>query len=270
MYLMKLITFTLLSLFIGMTPTAFASDLNEDDQMHFDLGGAVLIGPAYVGSDQTDTLVIPYLGFENVFGIDFFGLEARKDLVDIGTGTGPGKWSLQAGPRLGFDFGRESADSPNLDGLDDIGVSALVGGYFRTTLSIIGLDLSVGQDVIGGHKGLVADASIGTRYPGDGWYISPIVTLSWADQNYTQAIYGITSKEAEISVLDKFEASGGFHQVSATLLGGVDLDEDWSLTAVISYNEAIGDYKDSPIIKADDGSASGLFTTLAISRRFSF
>ncbi len=253
---------------IGLVPAQAQAEDEKDSSV--DVGGAVLIRPAYVGSDQTRTNLLPYLGFENIYGIDMFGLALSAEVIDIGTGMGPGKWSLRAGPRLGFDFGRDSDDSPTLAGLDDIGVSAIVGGYVRSTVSILGFDISGGQDVIGGHEGFVADFSVGTRYPGDGWYIQPIVTLSWADATYTQAIYGVGADAAMRSILPEFNTNNGFHQASATLLGGVELDEDWSLTALVSYREALGDFKDSPIIQAEDGSASGVFATLGISRRFSF
>ncbi len=242
----------------------------EKKDSHIDVGGALLVRPAYVGSDQTQTNLLPYLGFENIYGVDMFGLALSADIFDIGTGQGPGKWSLRAGPRVSFDFGRDSNDSPTLEGLEDIGASALVGGYARSTISIIGVDVSAGQDVIGGHDGFVADLSVGTRYPGDGWYVQPILTLSWGDQNYTQAVYGIGADAATRSILSEFNTESGFHQASATLLSGITLDENWSLTAVMSYREALGDYRESPIIQAEDGSASGVFATLGISRRFSF
>lgn len=255
---------------IGLAPAAFCQDDTENDMTHIDVGGTVLIRPAYVGSDKTLTNILPYIGVENFYGIDVLGLAASADIIDIGTGQGPGKWSLRAGPRVAFDFGRDSSDSSTLEGLEDIGASAVVGGFARSTFGILGFDLSAGQDVIGGHEGFVADASIGTRYPGDGWYVQPIVTLSWADQNYTQTIYGITADQAQSSALGVFETSSGFHQVSATLLGGFEVDENWNFTALVSYREALGDFKDSPIIQAEDGSASGVFTLFSLSRRFSF
>lgn len=258
----------LLAATMGLAPIPAHADDEKDSSI--DVGGALLMRPAYVGSDQTKTNLLPYIGFENIYGIDMFGLALSAEVIELGTGMGPGKWSLRAGPRVGFDFGRDSDDSPTLEGLDDVGISVLAGGYVRSTVSIIGFDISAGQDIIDGHDGFVADFSVGTRYPGDGWYISPIVTLGWADANYTQSIYGIGTDEAARSILQEFNTDSGFHQASATLLGGVDLDENWSLTAVVSYREALGDFKDSPIIQAEDGSASGVFATLGISRRFSF
>ncbi|WP_427454783.1 MipA/OmpV family protein [Litorimonas sp. WD9-15] len=78
----------------------------------------------------------------------------------------------------------------------------------------------------------------------------------------------MTSDQAAASNLSAFDVKSGFHQASVTVLGGVDIDVNWSLTGVISYREALGDYRDSPIMTAPDGSASGLFATLGITRRY--
>ncbi|GGX60061.1 hypothetical protein GCM10011309_07350 [Litorimonas cladophorae] len=267
---MKHLTHALLSaLVISFAPIS-ADAQTGGDETTVDLGGAVLTRPAYVGSDQYQTNLLPYIGFENLYGFDMRGLAISSDVIEMGTGKGPGKWSLEAGPRVSFDFGRDSSDSPTLAGLDDIDSSLLLGGFTRATYGIIGFDLAVGQDVIGGHDGFVADASVGTRYPGQGWFVAPIVTLSWANQNFTQDIYGISQAQTATSALDQFNTKSGFHQVSATLLGGIDLDEDWSLTGLISYREALGDYRDSPIIQAEDGTAAGVFATVGIARRFNF
>ena len=250
-------------------PPVFAQDAETDDPSYIDVGATVLHRPSYVGSDRTETNIFPYIGLDNVFGIDLLGPTLKADVIDIGTGRGFGKWSLRAGPRVGFDFGRDSDDSPTLEGLDDIDASAVVGGFMRSTISIIGFDVSAGHDVIGGHDGFVADASIGTRYPGNGWYIQPIATLSWADEAYTQTVYGITPEQAQTSSLAAFDTSSGFHQASVSLIGGYEVSKNWNVTALFSYREALGDYRDSPIIQAEDGSASGIFTTLSLSRRFS-
>jgi len=263
MYCVTYRFFALLVLILGIHSPTFA----EDDPTTISLGGAVLTRPAYVGSDKYQTNILPYLGFENLYGFDLRGLSLTNTIIELGTGKGPRKWSFEAGPRVSFDFGRNSTDSPTLDGLEDIDPSLLVGGFARTSIGVIGFDISAGQDVIDGHGGFLADFSVGTYYPGDGWYIQPIATLSWSDRDYTQSIYGITAKQSEQSTINAFNVNSGFHQASATLLGGFDLDENWSVNGVISYREALGDYQNSPIITAEDGSPWGIFATIGISRK---
>ncbi len=252
---------------LSLPVQAIAQD-SDEELSAIDVGGTILLRSSYVGSDQTEISVLPYLGIDNVYGFDLLGPALRYEVLDIGTGSGFGKWSVSAGPQASFDFGRDSDDSPTLTGLEDIDSSLLLGGYARTTLGPVGFDVTAGQDVIGGHDGFLADFSIGTRYPGKGWYLQPALTLSWADENYTQETYGITALQAQTSALGVFETSSGFHQASANILGGFAINKNWNFTALFSYRETLGNFKDSPIITADDGSSSGIFTSVSISRRF--
>jgi len=257
----------LTSFAIALPTVAFAQTAEEDISA-IDVGGTVLLRQSYVGSDQTEINLLPYLGLDNVYGFDLLGPALRYKLIDIGTGRGIGKWSIRAGPQAAFDFGRDSDDSPTLTGLEDIDSSLLVGGFTRMSFGAVGFDVTAGQDIIGGHDGFAADFSLGTRYPGNGWYIQPALTLSWADENYTQTTYGITADQALSSSLGAFDTSSGFHQASANILGGFAINKDWNFTALFSYRETLGDFRDSPIITAEDGSTSGIFTSLSISRRF--
>jgi len=248
---------------------AFAQDSGEDLSA-VDIGGTVLLRQSYIGSDQTEINVLPYLGLDSVYGFDLLGNVLKYELFDIGTGRGIGKWSLRAGPRAALDFGRDSEDSPTLDGLDDIDPSLLAGGFLRASFGPVGLDISAGQDVIGGHGGFLTDFTIGTRYSAEKWYVQPALTITWADENFTQETYGITAEQALLSTagLSEFNISSGFHQVSGTLLGGYALNENWNVTALISYRESLGEFRDSPIITAEDGATGGIFTSLSLSRRF--
>ena len=264
----------LVPLILSLPSLAHAQDLDKDKSENeisaIDVGATVLYRQSYIGSDETEVNVLPYLGLDNVYGFDLLGNVLKYELFDIGTGRGLGKWSLRAGPRAAIGFSRDSDDSPTLEGLDDIDTSLLAGGFLRATIGPVGLDISAGQDVLGGHGGFVTDFTIGTRYPGNGWYLQPAVSVTWADENFTQEVYGITPEQALASVagLAEFDTSSGFHQVSGTLLGGFELTDKWNVTGLVSYSESLGDFRDSPIITAEDGATGGFFASLSLSRRF--
>lgn len=267
---MRLITaLTFLAL---ITPSfAFANDTNDD--VTFRAGGALLYSPKYTGSADYQLRALPLISFDDIAGFELSGLTLVYPLIDIGTGQGPGTWSLKAGPRVAFDFGRDSSDSPTLTGFEDIGASLLAGGFLRANYGPIGLRLDAGQDVINGHDGFNADFSIGTYLPQglliEKLAIQPAITLSWADENYTQSIYGISAQQAAASGLPQYSLEGGFHRASASLLSWYDLDDLWQLNGIVSYREYIGDFRDSPILQAADGTTSDVFMLFGISRKFS-
>lgn len=266
---LKLIT--VLTASFAICSGAIAQGTQSED-MSLRVGGALLYSPEYVGSADYDLRLLPLISFDDIAGFELSGLSLAYPLIDIGTGQGPGNWSLKAGPRAAFDFGRDSEDSLTLTGLEDIGASLLAGGFLRATYGVLGLRIDAGQDVISGHDGFNADISLGTYIPEglliDKLAIQPALTLSWADENYTQSIYGVTAQQAAASVLPQYDLGEGFHRASASLLGWYEIDERWQLNGIVSYREYIGDYRDSPILQAPDGTTSDIFMLLGISRKF--
>ncbi|MEM7728278.1 MAG: MipA/OmpV family protein [Pseudomonadota bacterium] len=262
----------LAAILAGWSGPALAQNPPVAGEDTIQLGGALAYIPQYAGSEDYDLRVLPYIGFDDLAGFELNGLALSYPLLDVGTGQGPGRWSVKAGPRLGFDFGRDSEDSPTLTGFEDIGASLMAGGYLRASFGIFGMRVDAGQDVAGGHDGFNADLSLGTFIPpgiiAERFSVAPSVTLSWADETHNQAIYGVTPLQAAASGLTRYDLSGGFHRASANLVGTYRLDEKWRLNAILSYREYLGDYRDSPILRAPDGSTSNLFTLVAISRSF--
>ena len=62
----------------------------------------------------------------------------------------------------------------------------------------------------------------------------------------------------------------GFHRASASLLGWYDLNERWQVSGIVSYREYLGEFRDSPILQAPDGTTSDVFLLVGLSRAFSF
>ena len=250
---------------------ALAQDAPVDSRS-IRLGGALAFLPEYAGSADTDIRILPLISFQDIEGFDFNGLSLSYPVIDTGTGRGPGLWSFKAGPRAGFEFGRDSDDSPALTGFEDIDPSLLLGGFLRATYGPIGVGVDAGQDVLGGHDGFNADLSLGTYIPpgllAEKVSLQPALTLSCADGNYTQTIYGVTPQQAAASGLAEADLGSGFHRASATLLGWYDLTRDWQLSGIVSYREYLGDYRDSPILRAPDGATNDIFATLGVTYRF--
>jgi outer membrane protein len=252
---------------------AQSSDGRDRDPIDIRLGAALATMPEYSGSADQMVRVLPLVSFDNIAGFEFSGLALTYPLIDIGPGQGPDGWSVKAGPRAGFDFGRDSSDSPTLTGFEDIDASVLLGGYVRATYGVLGVRVDAGQDVIGGHDGFIADISVGTYIPpgliAENLALQPALTLSWANANHNQTVYGVTPTQAAASGLAVDDIDAGFHRASANLLGWYDLDERWQVFSILSYREYLGEVRDSPILRAPDGATSDVFGMLGLSYKFS-
>lgn len=245
---------------------------NDGNGPSIRLGAAAALTPEYAGSADYDVRVLPLISFDDIAGFELSGLSLAYPLIDIGTGQGPGLWGLKAGPRVAFDFGRDSEDSPTLTGFEDIGASLLAGGFVRANYGVLGVRIDAGKDIIDGHDGFAADVSLGTFVPEglivDGLSLQPALTISWTDGTYNQTVYGVTAAQSAASGLPQYDLDSGFHRASASLLGWYDFDERWQLNAIVSYRVYLGDYRDSPILQAPDGATSDVFALIGFSRKF--
>ena len=269
-HLKKLTALSILALSVSVPSTVYAQNVDNtstaSDDAYF--GAAVLTTPEYLGSDDNETLVIPYLEISDFKGFDFFGTSLSYRLLEAGTGQGIGYWSLRVGPSISYQRGRDSDDSPTLAGLEDVDASLPIGGYIRSTLGPVGFRIDAGQDVIGGHDGFTVDTSVGSAYTTDKFGIQPSATLSWGDSNYNESFFGITQEQSNASSLAAFDIGSGFNSYSFNVIAWYQIHKDYQIGAFASYKEFFDDAEDSPILQAEDGSTNGLFAGVSLTRRF--
>lgn len=268
---MKKISLVLL-LTLGLTAKAFgqsgevSNESAESDVAYIGALGASL--PEYLGSADEELRVFPYLSVQDYKGLDLFGTSLSYRAIETGTGQGLGKWSLRAGPNLTYQSGRDSDDSPTLSGLEDIDASVLLGGYLRGTFGPVGIRLDAGQDIIGGHDGVAANASVGTFLPLGKLKIQPSATLSWGSANHNQSFFGITQTQSNASGLAVNDVDSGVFGYSVNLVSWYDVSDDWVVTLIGTHRWFTGDADDSPILLAEDGADTGLFVAFGVARKF--
>ena len=84
------------------------------------IGGGAAIAPEYLGTDDLELKPLPLL--DTTY--------AGKLFVSTQQGVGYNLWrtrTVRAGPRLTFDFGRDSGDHANLTGLPDVDFGTEIG-----------------------------------------------------------------------------------------------------------------------------------------------
>jgi outer membrane scaffolding protein for murein synthesis (MipA/OmpV family) len=136
------------------------------------------------------------------------------------------------------------------------------------TIGPVGLRLDVGQDVIDGHDGLTANASIGTLLPLGKLNIQPAATISWGSSNYNQSFFGVTQEQATLSGLDVNEVDSGLNAYSISAVSWFELNDKYVITLIGSHSWYTGEANDSPILQASDGSDTGFLVSLGFARKF--
>ncbi|WP_371397901.1 MipA/OmpV family protein [Fretibacter rubidus] len=232
------------------------------------IGATALLSSDYLGAANETVTALPYLSFENIKGFDLFGTALSYRAIEAGTGEGFGKWSLRAGPTVSYQRGRDSSDSVNLIGFDDVDASILAGGYIRTTIGPVGLRLDAAQDFAGGHDGLTVDASIGTFYRVGNFAIQPSATVSWGSGAHNDSFFSVTNAQAASSGLTTYDAGAGIYGYSLGIVSWVEIKDQYAISLIGSYRWFTDEAEDSPILNASDGSKNGLFAGLSVSRKF--
>jgi len=266
---MKKLPYFILPLFLATTAHGQTSDTpRESTDGTGYIGASILLNSEYLGSADEKIRALPYLSFDNVKGFTLFGSTLRYRALDIGTGQGLGKWSLRAGPAISYQGGRDSDESVNLNGFEDVGDSVPLGGYIRSTIGPVGLGVNVGKDIIGGHDGVTADASIGTFIPLGNFAVQPSANIHWADNKHNDSFFSVTADQAATSGLAAYDAGSGIYGYSAGIVSWVTIEDKYAVSLIANYRWLTGDAADSPILNASDGSKNGIFATIGVSRKF--
>jgi len=223
------------------------------------VGAAVLVGRQYQGSDESRVRVLPNIEYQWSNGF-FAGV---LNGVGYNASTRP---DLAYGVRVTADFGRKENRSDALRGLGDIDPRPEVGAFLNySPAPSIMLSSSLRYGSGNDRKGLIVDL-------GAGWSTSLSPSLrfgtslatSWANSDYTQEYFGISSTQASRSGYAQFAPGGGFRdlRLGASLI--YSITPEWSLVGSVTYSELLGDAKRSPIVRQKGGASA----VIAVAYRF--
>ena len=246
---------------------------SKSDDWTFTLGAGVAYSSDYEGSNDYDIKPLPLVEV------------SWRDVVKIGSLSGPPSVSFKflevQGPKpkdrlkftasFGYLGGRDQDDNDALLGLGDIDGGATAKLAVDYQAQDFGMALSIGHDLASDREGTTLNSSV--RYGFDLGSARTRLTLgassTWADGNYMENIFGITSTQAGRSNLGYrvYEAEAGIKDVGASLSLRHFLTRNVGITTRLGYTQLLGDAADSPIVsgQGDAGQFSGLF---AISYRW--
>ena len=223
---------------------------NDDGDWSGILGVGAGIGPAYSGSSKSKTDPAAYVDIV---------WRNRVFLSNGGLGVyfvNNADW--QAGVGVGYSPGRKESDSPReLRGLGDQDDAANVQGF--VTRRTLGIDLGVSATYTDGDfGGTQSTLSAAKSFDlSDRVMLIASVAATYADDDWMNAQYGVTRRQANRSGLRAFSAKSGFESAEFSLIGVYSLSEHWFAGAEVSTTALLGDAADSPITRKDTQS-SGL------------
>ncbi|QAR32645.1 MipA/OmpV family protein [Geovibrio thiophilus] len=226
----------------------------EEKDWNYSVGGGVMYGAAYEGSDKYVVKAVPDVSVEYKEGVFFAGIMGGIGGYPVLTED------YKLGAAVGFDFGRsEDDDKGNLRGMGDIDMSAtlsLMGEYSFGPLQVSGKATKGTEDY-----GTTATVELGTMFPiGDKLMIMASVGSTWADNDHMESYFGVSQKQAARSTYSRYDAEAGLKSVGFALGAFYNITESWDVKLMINGDQFLGDAADSPLTK-DDFNPSVFFTT---------
>lgn len=224
----------------AVNPSRFGRFKDRLSKWNVVVGGGGMYAPKFEGSDEFE--VQPFPMFSATFG-ERVTVDPRGISVNIYNYQ-----SFSFSAKVGYDLGRQEDDSDHLRGLGDIDAGAVVGGKLAYELGPVELYTSFDR-TIGGSDGLVGAVGANVSHQYNQFLFSAGASATWADANYMESYFGVTSAQSARSGLATHDAGAGFKRVdfeaSATYLA----TENWLVRGQVGIGYLVGDAADSPIVQ---------------------
>lgn len=206
------------------------------------LGVATSVAPRYEGDNDYKVRVMPKfaLRYKNLVALNNTRLRVFVIHND----------KFVTGFQGRYRFGRDEDSSPDLLGLGNVGDSVELGGFaeWRPGWAVVGGE--IGQDVAGGHHGMIAAVYAGSALPlGGGWSLEGGAQATWASGNYMQRNFGVDAAQSLASGLPEFNAGSGLKDIAGRVGVRFDKWKHWTFTSYVAYSRLMSDASDSPLVR---------------------
>ena len=223
-----------------------------------------------------------YEGSEDYEPVPLWNLTAR-DLYD------PNTYVQVVGPKLNsnfladenfrlglsgqYVFERDDVDNDRVDDLKDtddgVLLGALIGYDFKLDGGrVLGIEFDPRWDIQDDIGGLFTlRLKYAAPFGGGAWMFRGGVESTYASEDYMEEYFGINSRDASRSGLDRFDADDGIKDFGLNVALTYRFTDNWSTTGSASYKRLLSDAEDSPVTD-DEGSANQFFAGLLINYSF--
>jgi outer membrane scaffolding protein for murein synthesis (MipA/OmpV family) len=212
----------------------------EPDRIRVMLGPQAY--PAYPGSD--DLRIGALVGVDRARGDEPFAFEAADDSFGFKLVRSDG---FSVGPVINWQWSRTAEDVGAE--LPKVGFSLEAGGFAQYELGDrfrLRAELRKG---LSGHEGLIGTAGADAIFrDGDRRLFAVGPRVTWSDDSYNNAYFGVTPDAAVTSGLPAYDAGSGIQAVGANATFLTQLSPDWGIYAYAKYDRLVGDAADSPIV----------------------
>lgn len=230
-------------------------------------GLGVIANPRFVGSDEYNTRLIPYVDLR------YFDNKGTRVFINVPQGLGgyvyrsrdmaTGRF-LNVGAAIAPGF---NVRDDSIEGLDEIGLSTEARLYVEAGGRSWTATATLAQDVGSGHEGAYLDLGVARRGrlgKSSGFYaFGPVLRVG--DTTYKDAFFGVTEEDSIETGLPPYSADGNIERVGLQGLVSLPVGQSkWRFTTLFRASRLLNDAADSPIVVDE----TQLFFLAAVTRSF--
>lgn len=239
------------------SPQAQAQDAGEGG-WRFTVGGGAFVVPDYPGSNDYEVRPVPVLRVQK----DNLYVETRNSGIRANV-LPHGRFEL--GPVLRYGGGRDNVEDSAVDRLPDVDDEVWIGVFASVTFpgliddrDSLGLEVEAAEAVSGDNGatlklGVDYDRKVAKRLS-----LGAGLATTYGDDDYAQTYFSISDAGAAASGLSRYDAGGGFRDVTLSLTGRFAVTESIGIGAVAGISKLLGDAADSPVVD-DRGTDTPVF-----------
>lgn len=241
----------------------------ENTPLRTSMGLGLISAPSYLGSENNLLSVFPNISvkYGHRFTASLRGIEYTLLTTE----------SLQAGPTLAYDFGREERSdegpfvisgksSSELVGLGDVEGTIKLGFFLEYSVGSFVAKFQLHQGIDGGYEGLAGEASTNYRTPVQRFnrplFLSVGPAVTFGGKEYNSAFFDVSETQSAASGIDEFDADGGVNSVGVHISAVMPLSKKKSLVGLLNYDQLTGDVERSTIVSqrgSKNQTTAGLF-----------
>lgn len=247
------------ALLLGPAPAlGQAAEPADGTGWKFRVGAGAFVVPDYPGSNDYELRPAPVL-------------RAQKDNLYIET-DGPGiranvvpHGRFEIGPILRYGGGRDDVEDEVVDRLPKIGDEVWVGLFAGFKLpgvlaerDSLGFEVEAVEAASGDNGGAVKFGVEYGRRAAQRLKLGVGLSTTYVDDDYAQTYFSVSDAGATASGLSRYDAGGGFRDVTLSLTGRFAITESIGVGAVAGVSRLLGDTADSPLVE-DRGDDTPMF-----------
>ena len=211
------------------------------------IGGGAALRPTYEGSDRYEgsPILFANVTYRDMISLGTSGLSAywHHDGLRIGVGR-----TANGGRKDYRVNGLFERGDDRLKGLGDINPALGLRVFATYTLGWIQFDGAVTKLTRDSNSGLFANAGVSAPHKlSDRLILTPHLTTTWANRNYTETYFGITAAQAADSAFQEFRATAGFMRVTTGVDAAYLVNRHWFIRVGADVTRLTGAAAESPI-----------------------